>query len=38
VEQGIDSVSVTPDSVIKTIKAIHWVEQELKQKQAKSVA
>ena len=27
VEQGIDSISVTPDSVIKTIKAIHAVEQ-----------
>jgi pyruvate,water dikinase len=32
VEQGIDSISVTPDSVIKTIKAIHAVEQEIKQK------
>jgi pyruvate,water dikinase len=30
VEQGIDSVSVTPDSVIKTIKAIHVIEQQLK--------
>jgi pyruvate,water dikinase len=29
VEQGIDSVSVTPDSVIKTIKAIHAVEPPL---------
>jgi pyruvate,water dikinase len=38
VEQGIDSVSVTPDSVIKTIKAIHYVEQEIKQKQARSIA
>lgn len=27
VEQGIDSISVTPDSVIKTIKAIHLIEQ-----------
>ena len=26
VEEGIDSISVTPDSVIKTIKAIHAVE------------
>jgi pyruvate,water dikinase len=26
VEQGIDSISVTPDSVIKTIKAIHSIE------------
>jgi pyruvate, water dikinase len=28
VEQGIDSISVTPDSVIKTIKAIHLIEQD----------
>ena len=27
VEQGIDSISVTPDSVIKTVKAIHAIEQ-----------
>lgn len=34
VEEGIDSISVTPDSVIKTIKAIYSIEQELaKQKQ-----
>ncbi len=26
VEEGIDSISVTPDSVIKTIKAIHAIE------------
>jgi pyruvate,water dikinase len=26
VEEGIDSISVTPDSVIKTIKAIHQIE------------
>ena len=26
VEEGIDSISVTPDSVFKTIKAIHAVE------------
>ena len=26
VEEGIDSISVTPDSIIKTIKAIHKVE------------
>ena len=26
VEEGIDSISVTPDSIIKTIKAIHHVE------------
>ena len=29
VEQGIDSISVTPDSVIKTYKAIYEVEQSL---------
>ncbi len=27
VEEGIDSISVTPDSVIKTIRAIHAIEQ-----------
>jgi pyruvate,water dikinase len=27
VEEGIDSISVTPDSVIKTIKAIHEAEK-----------
>ena len=27
VEEGIDSISVTPDSIIKTIKAIHAIEQ-----------
>jgi pyruvate, water dikinase len=32
VEEGIDSISVTPDSVIKTIKAIHSVEQKIKTK------
>ncbi len=26
VEEGIDSISVTPDSVIKTVKAIHSIE------------
>ncbi len=30
VEQGIDSISVTPDSVIKTIEAIHTIEMGLK--------
>jgi pyruvate,water dikinase len=30
VEEGIDSISVTPDSVIKTIKAIHAVEKKIK--------
>ncbi len=29
VEKGIDSISVTPDSVIKTIMAIHAIEQKL---------
>jgi pyruvate,water dikinase len=29
VEQGIDSVSVTPDSVIKTMKAIHNIENDI---------
>ncbi len=32
VEQGIDSISVTPDSVIKTIKAIASVEASIQQK------
>jgi pyruvate,water dikinase len=27
VEKGIDSISVTPDSMIKTIRAIHAIEQ-----------
>jgi pyruvate,water dikinase len=27
VEEGIDSISVTPDSVIKTLRAIHQIEQ-----------
>ncbi len=29
VEEGIDSISVTPDSVIKTINAIHSVEKKV---------
>jgi pyruvate,water dikinase len=29
VEEGIDSISVTPDSIIKTIKAIHQVENSI---------
>lgn len=29
VEMGIDSISITPDSVIKTIKAIHQIENDL---------
>ncbi|PSL44299.1 phosphoenolpyruvate synthase [Chitinophaga niastensis] len=29
VEQGIDSISVTPDAVIKTVKAIHEAEQKI---------
>jgi len=32
VEEGIDSISVTPDSVIKTIKAIHAVEKKIKER------
>ncbi|HVU54859.1 MAG TPA: putative PEP-binding protein, partial [Puia sp.] len=27
VEEGIDSISVTPDSVIKTVRAIHVIER-----------
>jgi pyruvate,water dikinase len=38
VEQGIDSVSVTPDSVIKTIKAIHIIEEKIKNKNRINVA
>lgn len=33
VEQGIDSISITPDSVIKTIKAISGIEKEMHQPQ-----
>jgi pyruvate,water dikinase len=29
VQEGIDSISVTPDSVIKTILAIHRIEQSI---------
>ena len=29
VEEGIDSISVTPDSIIKTIRAIHAIETHL---------
>ncbi len=32
VEQGIDSISVTPDSVIKTVNAIYEVEQQIKKR------
>jgi pyruvate,water dikinase len=32
VEEGIDSISVTPDSVIKTIKAIYAIENKIKDK------
>ena len=38
VEQGIDSISVTPDSVIKTIKAIHLVEEKIKNENRINVA
>jgi pyruvate,water dikinase len=34
VEAGIDSISVTPDSVIKTMKAIHSIEAELQLSEA----
>ncbi|HLZ89290.1 MAG TPA: putative PEP-binding protein, partial [Puia sp.] len=30
VEEGIDSISVTPDSIIKTVRAIHEVETAIK--------
>jgi pyruvate,water dikinase len=33
VEQGIDSISITPDSVIKTIKAISGIEKEMHRSQ-----
>ena len=33
VEEGIDSISVTPDSVIKTYKAIHDVENKMQHHQ-----
>lgn len=29
VQEGIDSISITPDSVIKTMRAIHQIENEL---------
>ena len=32
VEEGIDSISVTPDSIIKTIKAIHAIETKINKK------
>jgi pyruvate, water dikinase len=38
VEEGIDSISVTPDSVIKTIKAIAAVEKKLKEKKEALIA
>jgi pyruvate,water dikinase len=34
VEKGIDSISVTPDSVIKTMRAIHDIESRMKEKAA----
>ncbi len=36
VEEGIDSISVTPDSMLKTIKAIREAEDEIKNKTAKT--
>ena len=38
VELGIDTISVTPDSVLKTRKAIHAVETELKEGKLKRSA
>jgi len=35
VTQDIDSISVTPDSVIKTIKAIHLIEKEIEKNSMK---
>ncbi len=35
VEEGIDSISVTPDSLIKTIRAIHEVESKMVKTKAK---
>ncbi|MBC7886949.1 MAG: phosphoenolpyruvate synthase [Ferruginibacter sp.] len=32
VEQNIDSISVTPDSIFKTVKAIYQVEQQISEK------
>ena len=29
VQNGIDSISVTPDSIIKTVRAIHEIEQDI---------
>ena len=37
VEKGIDSISVTPDSVIKTIRAIHAIEKKLEKSMAEPV-
>lgn len=36
VEKGIDSISVTPDSVIKTIRAIHNVESKMQKMRYKN--
>jgi len=38
VEQGIDSISVTPDSIIKTIKAIAMAENKMKTKATAAVS
>jgi len=32
VEEGIDTISVTPELLIKIVHAIHEIEQELKKK------
>jgi len=36
VEEGIDSISVTPDSVIKTVRAIHKIEQSVERTAVKA--
>jgi pyruvate, water dikinase len=33
VEEGIDTVSVTPDSLVKTTKAIHAIEASVREAQ-----
>ena len=37
VEQGIGSISVTPDSFFKTVHAIHKVEEEIKDSKGATV-
>jgi pyruvate,water dikinase len=38
VEQGIDSISVTPDSILKTINAIHEAENGIGKKVVHSIS